>query len=171
MGLWLKLGALAGLRTTGGGEVDAVVVAASFVLGAALGVAGQLLWGAVGPWIVARVGGDARARDLRLAWGASALPLAGVLLLLPLDAALVGSAVFAVDAVGDSIARGWAALSIACGVALALWSLWLFARGVEVAAGLRPGRAALAVVVCIAGCAALVYGLGALARLVASGLS
>jgi hypothetical protein len=159
MCLWLKVGALVGARDATAADTDGSLVAGAIALGGLLGGGGQLLWGALGPWLVGRFGGRARGRDLRLGWGASALPLVGVALLLPLDLALVGPAVFAADALGDSIAQGWAALSVALGVALAGWSAWLFLRSVEVAGDLRFVRAAGAALLGATCIGSLVYAL------------
>ena len=142
MALWLKLGGLAGWR---GGRASAGsdVLFAALALGAPLSVGAQFLWGAVGPPAAARLGGAAEARDLRLAWGASALPQAFVVLvLLTLDLAIVGPAAFAGAPLADPVARAWAALSLAGAGACAAWSSWLFVRGVEVASGLGLLRAA-----------------------------
>ncbi|CAN5566205.1 hypothetical protein BH24ACT26_BH24ACT26_00860 [soil metagenome] len=168
MCLWLKVGALGGLRDATSAGIDGAVVASALVLGGLLSVAGQFLWGAAGPRLLLRLGGHARGRDLRLAWGASAFPLVGVLLLLPLDLVLVGPSVFAIDPLSDSIATAWAALSIAVGVALAAWSLWLFLRGVEVASGLRLRRAAPAALLGTGGFALLVYAVALLSSLAMS---
>ncbi|MFN2490772.1 MAG: YIP1 family protein [Actinomycetota bacterium] len=168
MCLWLKFGALAGLRHARVADFDSGVLIAALLVGVVLGLAGQVLWGAVGSWCVARLGGRARARDLRLAWGASALPLVGVLVLLAPDLILAGPGVFTIDPLGDAIATAWAALSIAVGIALAVWSLWLFVRGVEVASGLRLRRAVPAVLAGAACFALLAGGLAMAGTLVAS---
>ena len=169
MCLWLKLGALSGLRQARTADYDAGLVLAAVVVGALLSVSGQMMWGAVGPWVVARLGGRARPRDLRLAWGASFFPLVGVLALLPLDLVIVGRGTFGSDPLSDRIATAWAALSIALGLALLVWSAWLFLRGVEVASELRLGRAlpaALAGGLCLV---ASIAGLAAVGTLAAPG--
>ena len=141
MCLWLKLGALLGLRESRLEQYDGALVVAALLLGVSISLAGQALWGALGPPLVQRLGGCARSRDLRLVWGASSFPLVGVLALLPLDLLIVGRAVFSVDPVGDAIATAWASASIALGLALLAWSGWLFLRGVQVASDLRLRRA------------------------------
>ena len=141
MCLWLKLGALVGLRDARLEQYDGPLVVAALLLGATISLTGQALWGALGPPIAQRLGGRARPRDLRLVWGASFFPLVGVLALLPLDLLIVGRGVFSVDPVGDAISTAWASLSIAVGLALLAWSAWLFLRGVQVASDLRLHRA------------------------------
>jgi hypothetical protein len=142
MALWLKLSALGEARSVPAGSVDSGLVVAALLLGAVLSVAGQAAWGVLGPRVARRLGGAAHGRGLRLAWGAAALPQAGVLVLLPLDLLLVGPGAYATDPLVDPVARAWAALSIALSVSAALWSLWLFLRGVQIAAGTRMRRAA-----------------------------
>ncbi len=171
MCLWLKLGALVGLREANRTEFDGGVVAAAILLGALLGLCGQALWGSIGPWLVARLGGTARGRDLRVAWGAAALPLVGMLVLLPLDLAIVGPGVFGSDPLSDSIATAWAAISIAFGVALTAWSAWLLVRGVEVASRLRLRWALPAAVIGALCVVAAIGGLIAVGALAISDLS
>jgi hypothetical protein len=143
---WLKVGALVGWRAVGAGAFDGGMLVGALAVGALLSVAGQLAWGVVGEAVAARLGGEARSRDLRLAWGASAFPLTFVLLLLPLDLVVAGAAAFTSAPVGDSIVTAWAALSLAAGVSLVFWSAWLFARGMEAGTGLWWGRALLVAV-------------------------
>lgn len=144
MSVWLKVSSLAGERTVHSGRVTGVLVASALVLGALMSVAGQLAWGAVGPVIVSRLGAAARPRDLRLVWGASFFPqVFTLLLLLPLDLMVVGFQSFASDPLTDSVSTAWAALSIALALALTVWSVWLFLRGVQAATGLSLPRAAL----------------------------
>jgi hypothetical protein len=139
---WLKVGALAGWRSAAAARLEPGVLPSAVVLGALLGVAAQLAWGAAGPPLAARLGGGARPRDLRLVWGASGLPQTFALaVLLPGDLVIVGPAAFTSDPLRDPVATMWAALSIALGLALVVWSAWIFVRGVEVATGLEWRRA------------------------------
>lgn len=143
MSLWLKAGAMAGRSEAAATDVDSALVVAALIAGALLGIAGQLLWGALGPWLADRLGGHALGRDLRLVWGASALPQTlAVIVLLALDLLVVGPGVFAGGPFVDPLARAWAAFSIAAALAATAWSLWLFVRGLQVAGGLGPARAA-----------------------------
>lgn len=142
MALWLKLSALARVRAFPAEDTDRGLVIAALALGALLGLAGQAAWGALGPLLARRLGTPAEGRDLRLAWGAAVLPLAiATCALLPLDLLLVGPAAFATDPPADPVARAWAALSIALTLSAAMWSAWLFLRGVQVAADVRLRRA------------------------------
>ena len=169
MCLWLKLGALTGLRQARIGQYDAAVVVAALLLGVVVSLTGQMLWGSLGPRVVKRLGGEAKPRDLRLVWGASFFPLMGVLALLPFDLVIVGTGIFTVDPLPDPIATAWAALSISVGVALLIWSGWVFLRGVEVASGLRLRRALVAASVGGLCFLAIVVALVVLDRLAAAG--
>jgi hypothetical protein len=145
--LWLKIGALAGLRHAPLDSYRAEYITASVVAGAVLGVLTQLLWGAVG----ARTLGapQASARNLRLVWGAAAFPqLLTLIVLLPLDLLIVGPGAFTTDRLGDPLATAWAALSIALSVAFAMWAAYLFVRGVAVTT--RAGRMRTVAAVAIA---------------------
>jgi hypothetical protein len=157
MCLWLKLGALAGWRTVGMGAFDLGMLVGALVAGACASLACQFAWGALGSALSGRFGGRSRARDLRLVWGAAAFPQVFVLLLVPLDLAVAGPPAFTAAPLGDSIAMAWAALSVAAGAALGVWSGWLFLRGMEVATNLRLRRAIL-VMLCAALCVSAILG-------------
>jgi hypothetical protein len=166
--LWLKLGGMADLRAVGPRAYDPGLLVAALVAGALVGLGAQWLWSEA----VARVGGatlrglvrrrevdpaeargasartdGASARELRLVWGAAAFPqVLPLFVLLPLDLVIVGPGVFATAPLSDSLSTAWAALSVALGVAIAMWSAFLFVRGVQVVTGFGPGRAGLTVV-------------------------
>jgi hypothetical protein len=152
--LWLKLGGLLELRSADSADFRWAYVAGAIVSGAVLGVLGQLLWGAIGGATARHLGGDARARDLRLVWGAAALPqVIALAFLLPLDLVIVGRETFTTDRLGDPVDTAWAALSIAAALSLAAWSLWIFVRGVQVASGIGTIRAiagTIAATLCLA---------------------
>ena len=140
--LWLKVSVLAGLR------VDSTVtfrwgfLAAAAVLGAVLGLIAQFAWGALGPRLIARLGGEVTGREIRLVWGAAALPqVFGLVFLIPLDLLIVGPSTFTSAKLSDSVASAWAALSIAIAMSLTLWSLYLFIKGVSVVSGIRLRKA------------------------------
>ena len=165
--LWLKLGGMADLRDVGPRAYDAGLLVAALVAGALVGLGGQWLWseaaarlaGATrralrrdegadppGVSVPARSGG-ASAPELRLVWGAAAFPqVLPLFVLLPLDLLIVGPGAFTTVPMSDSLATAWAALSVALGVAIALWSAFLFVRGVQVATELGPGLTGLTVV-------------------------
>jgi hypothetical protein len=111
---------------------------------------------------------NADARDLRLVWGAAAFPqMFALAVLLPSDVLVVGPEAFTTARLTDPVSSAWASLSIAVGVALALWSWGLLAKGVEVAAGVRFRIGLLATLgggLCVAVCIALLR-FGALALL------
>ncbi len=142
MGLWLKVGSLVGLRQACPGPRVALYVTMSFVMGALVGLIAQALWGALGPRAFGAFHVDVPGRDLRLVWGASALPqVFALVLLLPLDLAIVGTDTFTTAALDDPVSTGWAAFSIALGISLAVWSFALFVKGLRVATGTSLKRA------------------------------
>ena len=156
--LWLKIGALSGLRQVCGDEFVVVNIVAALILGGILGLLAQALWGAVGAPVVRGLHGETTRGSLRLVWGASAFPqVAALVLLLPLDLLIVGTGTYTTGALDDPLSTAWAAFSIAIGISLAIWSLFLFVRGVEVAGGIGFWRAVGATGVAIA-CMALVVG-------------
>jgi hypothetical protein len=166
--LWLKVGGLLGLRRIPLVEFSWPLLAAALALGAVAAVLGEALWTAAGPIIVRALGGRAAPRDLGLVWSAAAFPQLLALVLLALDVFVVGPSGFTGGSPTDSLTRASAAVSVALAVSLALWSLFLFVRGIEVMAGLPLVRAAAATVVAAA-CLALAFaGLAALAGAVAA---
>jgi len=158
MSLWLKVGALAGWREVCSNDHVAAFIAVALVSGAILGLIAQALWGVVGRAVLRASRGDVDRGSLRLVWGASAFPQVLVLaLLLPLDLLIVGTGSYTTGSLDDPLATAWAAFSIAIGISLAVWSLFLFVRGIEVAGGIGLWRAA-ASAVAAALCLVLVVG-------------
>ena len=148
--LWLKVGALLKLRAVCTTDRIAAFIAASFVLGALLAWLAHALWGFVGARAVSALRGDTSSSEMRLVWGAAALPQAFVMLiLLPLDLVLVGTSTFTTQPLDESLATAWAALSIALALSLAVWSLYLFVRGLQVVAGLSVKRALVGLAVAV----------------------
>lgn len=132
--LWLKLGSLLGFRDVARVEFKWSYLIVAAVAGALLGLVAQSIWGYAGSVAARAFGGQAPARDLRVVWGASDFPqVIGLAVLLPLDLLIVGSDTFTSEKLGDSLATGWAAISIALSLSLAVWTLFIFVRGVEVA--------------------------------------
>ena len=151
MVLWLKLGALLGLREISTTANLGTYIAASLVLGAVFGLVAQAVWGLVGPRAMRSLQSEVAGRDLRLIWGASEFPhVFALVLLLPLDLAIVGTDSFTTAKLGDSLATAWAAFSIALGICIAIWSLFLFVRGLEVAGGIGVKRALIATLIGLA---------------------
>ena len=145
MSLWLKVGALGGFREVCSNEYLGVFIAAALVLGALLGLLAQALWGLVGRGVMGGLHSEVERGSLRLIWGASAFPQVVVLvLLLPLDLLIVGTDAYTTGSLEDPLATAWAAFSIAIGISLAVWSLFLFVRGVEVAGGISFWKAVTA---------------------------
>ena len=132
--LWLKIGSLLGFRDVARVEFQWSYLVVAAVAGALLGLVAQLIWGSVGAGAARVSGGHTPARDLRVVWGASDFPqVIGLAILLPLDLLIVGSDTFTSEKLSDSLATGWAAISIAFSLSLAVWTLFIFVRGVEVA--------------------------------------
>lgn len=163
--LWLKVGSLIGARSVAQTDFKWSFLIAVTIGAAVLALGAQALWGVAGGALL-RV----PARDLRLVWGAAAFPQVGALaVLFPLDLLIVGPATFTSTRLEDPVATGWAALSIAFAISLAIWSLFLFIRGIEVAAEVEVGRAIAATTVGI-GCAlAVTVAVALVVRAVAAG--
>lgn len=156
--LWLKVGALGGWREVCTDRYVVVNIVAALLLGGILGLLAQAVWGAVGAPLIRGLRGETDRGALRLVWGASAFPqVAALVLLLPLDLLIVGTDTYTTGALDDPLSTAWAAFSIALGISLAIWSFFLFVRGVEVAGGIGFWRATVATGVAIA-CGVLVVG-------------
>lgn len=167
--LWLKLGSLLGIRDVATVEFRWSYLAVAGVAGALLALIAQLVWGYVGAASARLAGGHPPARDMRVVWGASAFPqILGLALLLPLDLVIVGTDTFTTERLSDPLATGWAALSIALSFSLAVWSLFIFVRGVEVAASV-PMVKALGITIAGVACIAAIAGGAVLAATVLSG--
>ena len=148
---WLKIGGLLGGRDVDPGQFGYAELVFALVTGAVLAMLGQAVFGVVAPTVGRALGGTISRREARIVWGASAFPQAFTLLvLLPLDLVIVGPEIFATTKPGDSLATGWASISIALCLLLAVWSLALFGRGMQVVGKLDIFRAAGAVVVAAA---------------------
>lgn len=142
--LWLKVSPLVGMRVDSPLYFRWQYLVVAAVLGALVMVVGQFIWGAVGPLVLRPLEVEADGRELRLVWGASAFPqVFALFLLVPIDLAIVGPAAFMNVRVEDTVSGGWAALSVALALAIALWSVWVFVRGMQVAGGVSAGRALL----------------------------
>jgi hypothetical protein len=141
--LWLKVGGLFKLRQVCTDGYVGPYIALTLVVGALLALVAQAAWGLVGPPVVKNLRGSATRSQLRLVWGAAALPQVFVLcVLLPLDLLIVGTSTFTTDPLRESLSTAWAAFSIAVAISLGIWSIYLMFRGVEVI-GEVPGRRAL----------------------------
>lgn len=159
MVLWLKLGSLIGTRKVAAADFRWSYLAVAAVAGALIALIAQLVWGYLGSAVVRVFGAHSSARDLRVAWGASAFPqVIALLALVPLDLIIVGTDTFTSERLDDSLATGWAALSIAFSVSLAVWSIFIFVRGVEVATDTSAARAAAISLVAVLCMAAIVGG-------------
>lgn len=149
--LWLKLSALLGLRDVAPDDFRWSFLIGATVIGAVVALIAQWLFGAIAARAV-----DAPSEQLRMVWGAAGFPQAFALLfLLPCDALVVGPEAFTSAKLEDPVSSAWAALSIAVGVALALWSWGLLVKGLQVVAGVRL-RTALLVTVGAAVCLGVV---------------
>ncbi|MDQ3877061.1 MAG: hypothetical protein M3290_01735 [Actinomycetota bacterium] len=144
MGLWLKFGGLIGVRDVHASQFGWSALIASLVLGGLIALVAQVVWSGLGTFFVRKFGaGRISGRDLRLVWGAAALPqVAAVFLLLPLDVIFLGRGSFTSDRLIDPLATAWAAISIALAFSLAAWSVWLFITGIKSTSQLATVRAA-----------------------------
>lgn len=157
--LWLKIGTLVGVRRISATDFRWSLLIVVLIGGAVLALAAQGLWGLAARMLVPGAGSSL----FRFVWGAAVAPLAFVVLpLLPLDLLLVGSETFTATKLTDPLETGWAALSIALSVSVAVWSGYLFYRGVQVAGELRApvAVAAVALGVICAGVVTLAVAIG-----------
>lgn len=143
--LWLKVGALMGIREVCDPPRLALYLFATGALGGLLMLFGQALWGAVGPRAARALHSDgATAAGSRYVFGLAAAPLVvALLVLLPLDLLIVGTETFTTDRLSDPLATAWAAFSIAAWMSAAVWGLYLLLRGFQAQTGLSAGRALL----------------------------
>jgi hypothetical protein len=145
--LWLKLGALFDLRDAPRGSFRTVYLIGAVGVGAVLGLICQVLWAAASASILKSE--RAPRRNLRLMWGAAALPQIFGLLLLPLDLLIAGPGAFTTTKLEDPLGAAWAAFSIALGAAFAGWAAYLFVRGIGITSKADSARVAAAVIVAI----------------------
>lgn len=158
--LWLKVSPLAGLRSDSQLHFRWSYLVAAALLGIAVMLGAQFLWGLVGPRMLRGMGLGGEARELRLVWGAAAFPqVFAVALLVPMDLAIVGPEAFMNVRVEDPLSAGWAALSVALALALGLWSVWLFVRGIQAVAEVPARRALMGAVPALALVGGLLLGL------------
>ncbi|MGH2751259.1 MAG: hypothetical protein ACRDK3_10380 [Actinomycetota bacterium] len=160
--LWLKVGGLLGGREVDPSEFGGTELVFALVTGAVLALLGQGVWGVAAPAIARALKGSVSGRDARIVWGASAFPqVLTLLVLLPLDLLIVGPEVFATTRPGDSVATGWAAISVSLCALMAGWSLTLFVLGMRRVAKLELLRA-LGSMAAAAACLSLVIVAGSL---------
>jgi hypothetical protein len=140
--LWLKVGGLLRLREAPVESFRFTYLVVACALGGILGLCGQVLWSSLASG-ASGIDRDSLKRDLRITWGAAALPhVVALAVLLPLDLAVAGPAAFATDPLKDSVSTAWAAFSIAVAAALAVWNVYLIARGTRVSLQIGSLRAA-----------------------------
>lgn len=157
--LWLKVGALMGMREVCSATYLTGFIVAAAALGAVLGLLAQSLWGGIGGPMLSALGGERPAAyELRLVWGAAFLPqVFPLFVLLPLDLLIVGRDTFTTARLVDAVSTAWAAFSIALGVSAVVWTLFLLVRGVQSASSLARWRAVAGAATGLA-CLALVIG-------------
>jgi hypothetical protein len=96
---------------------------------------------------VSRIGKSSEPRDLRTIWGLAAFPAAaGFILIVLLDIVIAGREAYT-KVEGSSLVTGWSAGSLAIGLSLGVWSLYLFVQGLRVAAEVPPSRSIMVVLV------------------------
>jgi hypothetical protein len=141
--LWLKLGALAGLREFCEPRFLGGYIAAAAVLGGLLALPAAGLWSVGGGPLASLLRGDRTAPGtLRFVWGAAAFPLVlATVVLLPLDLVVVGPETFTTEELSEPLSTAWAAFSLALGVSALAWGVWIFLRGYAAASGISMRRA------------------------------
>jgi hypothetical protein len=163
---WLKLAGIAELRAVPAADFRWAYLLSSLLLGAIGGVLAQLMWSVMAGWAGERMGRRVDQAELRTVWGAASFPLVFTLFpLLVLDIAIVGRATFTTERLGDPLATGWAAISIAMGAALVVWWMFLVTRGFAATTGFSFWRSLpglLVALLCTAGLMMGVRGLGLL---------
>ena len=133
--LWLKVSALVGMRDGSAETYRWGFLVAAAVTGAVFALVVQFVWSIAGGRLAGPLGSEAASRDLRLVWGASLFPqMVALVLLLPFDLVIVGPSTFTNARPEDPVSAAWASLSVALGVALAIWSIVLLIKGVQTAA-------------------------------------
>ncbi|MFN2595242.1 MAG: hypothetical protein ABR579_10185 [Actinomycetota bacterium] len=170
MALWLKFGGLIGVRDVHASEFGWSALVASLVFGGLVAVGAQIVWSVVGARLAHKAGSQPAlsARDMRLVWGAAALPqVAAVFLLLPLDVLFLGRGSFTSDRLVDPLATAWAATSIALALSLGAWSAWLFVTGIKTTSHVETTRAVALAVSAVLTLAALTAILVVAAKLLA----
>jgi hypothetical protein len=156
--LWLKLGGLLDLRSVAAADFKWSYVVVAMIAAALLALVAQYVWGAIGRVVLGRLGARPDSSRLRFVWGASALPqVFGIVILLPLDVLIVGRNLFTSERIVDTLPAMWAALSVAFSVSIAAWSIYLFFKGVQAAAGTPASKTIVAVLGAL-GCLVLVVG-------------
>lgn len=144
----LKIRGLVGFKEVSPEDAQYWSGLASALLAAAVaGALGSFLFGFASPPLVGRLGKPSRPRELRTVWGLSAFPAAaGFVLIVLLDVLIAGREAYA-KVEGDSLVTGWAAGSLAIGLSLGIWSLYLFVQGLRVAAEVPPSRSIMVLLV------------------------
>jgi hypothetical protein len=150
--VWLKIGALAGMREFCEPRYLGGYIASAALLGGVLALPTAALWSVGGAALAPLLHGEKPApAALRFVWGASAFPLVlATLVLLPLDLVVVGAETFTTEELSEPLATAWAAFSLALGVSALAWGLWVFLRGYSAATGVSVRRATVGLVVAVA---------------------
>lgn len=157
--LWLKVSALVGLRPDSALTYRWGFLVAAALVGAIVGLASQALFGMIAARTPALSSGGVKPSDARLVWGASAGPqIFAVAVLLPLDLLIAGPVSFTSARPPDSLAAGWAALSVSLGLALAIWSAVIFLRGMAAIGRSGTLRSAAGLVLAVLCSAVIVAG-------------
>lgn len=157
--LWLKIGALVGIREFCEPRYLGGYVAATAALGGILALPASALFSVGGASLGPVLHGDRPSPStLRFVWGAAAFPLVlATVVLLPLDLLVVGPETFTTEELSEPLSTAWAAFSLALGVSALAWGVWIFLRGYAAATGVS-GRRSLAGLAVAVGTVALVVG-------------
>lgn len=146
--MFLKIRGLIGFKEISPDDAQFWTGFASALGAAALaGALGNLLFGFASPPLVSRIGKSSEPRELRTIWGLAAFPAAaGFILIVLLDIVIAGREAYT-KVEGSSLVTGWSAGSLAIGLSLGVWSLYLFVQGLRVAAEVPPSRSIMVVLV------------------------
>ena len=148
--LWLKVGGLIDVRDATRSDFRWPYLVIALLVGVLLGIAVQRAWGWVGTRLIDALRAETSSWQQRLIWGAASFPqIVTLFVLLPLDLLIVGAGAFTTDRLNETYRTVWAAFSISISLALVLWSLYLFARGIAVATEMDRSRVALTSLIAI----------------------
>lgn len=141
--LWLKVGALLGVRDFCESRFLAGYIASTALLGGLIALPASALWSVAGSALGPVLHGERPSPGiLRFVWGAAAFPLVvATLVLLPLDLLVVGPRSFTTEELTEPLSTAWAAFSLALGLSAVAWGIWIFLRGYSVTVGVRMRRA------------------------------
>ena len=150
--LWLKIGALIGVREFCEPRYLGGYVAAAAAMGGLLALPVASLWSLGGSSLGPVLHGEKPSTGtMRFVWGAAAFPsIVAMAVLLPLDLLVVGPETFTTEELREPLSTAWAAFSLALGVSALGWGLWILLRGYAAATEVPTRRALVGVALALA---------------------